>query len=307
MSESTTPIDSAPRRSVNPAMVVLLGLGVVLWAPVLSALWAVWESDKSLSHGSLIVLVALALLWMRKGEFQGWDEAAPPGLVMLILGGLAHMASVWADLEFLKPLSLIVMTLGGFYYLGGKPAFHAAVGPLGFLVFMIPWPTTLIEAIAFPLQMTSSSYAALLGGICGLPIQRDGVHLAVMPDLNQRPVYSILVARECSGLTSMLVLLAVSYLIAYHTPVALGWRGFLLAAVVPIALLCNALRLTLVLLAGTHHSAELATWVHDHEAPVLVFLCSLGLLLIRYALVTWTQTNDQARAWHYGRVPAFYR
>lgn len=307
MSETVTQAEPAAKPGLSPALLSLLALGVILWAPVVSTLWGVWETDKSLSHGSLIVLVALALLWMRRSEFRGWDQADPGGLAILILGGLVHLASVWADIEFLKPFSLILVTAGGFYYLGGKTAFQICIGPLGFLFFMIPWPTTVVESLAFPLQLTSSSYAALLAGMCGLPIQREGVHLAVVPDLNAKPIYSILVARECSGLTSLMVLLAVAYLIAYHTPANLGWRGFLLASVVPIALLCNALRLTLVLVAGTYHSAQMATWVHDNEAPVLVFLCSLGLLLIRYAIVTWTQTNDQARAWHYGRVPAFYR
>jgi exosortase len=180
------------------------------------------------------------------------------------------------------------MAAGAVWYFGGYRALGVAAGALGFLVFMIPWPTTLVERLAFPLQLTSSAYAALLGGLLGLPIVRDGVHLHVVPNPDAAPVYSVLVAKQCSGLTSLMVLLALGYLIAYHTRAGLGWRALLLALVVPLALFGNAIRITFVLLAGTYHSAALAQWVHDHESYVLIVLCCMGLLGLRHAILSWT-------------------
>ena len=290
-----------------PGWWALIALGAALWTPALWALIPIWAAEPSLSHGPLILAVALYLLWCRRDEVRKWSPDAPWGAWPLGLAGILHVAANWADVEFVRTASLILMTIAGFYYLGGGAALRTTVGPLGFLIFMAPWPTTVVETLSFPLQMTSAAYAALLCGLMGLPIHRQGVHLSVLAPNDEQPVYSILVARECSGLTSMLVLLAVAYLIAYHTAVGLPWRALMLATVVPLALLSNAVRLSLVLLAGAKQNADIAKWVHDHEAPVLVFLCSLGLLALRHALVTWTQTNDQARAWHYGRVPAFYR
>ena len=153
---------------------------------------------------------------------------------------------------------------------------------------MIPWPTILVERISFPLQLASSSYAALFGGIAGMPIQRNGVELAVQPDIHYKAIYSILVAQKCSGLTSLMVLLALSYLIAYHTPVHLGWRALMLIIVVPLTLFTNAIRLTLILAAGAYHSKGLADWVHHNEGPVLILFCSIGLIGIRYLIMKWT-------------------
>src|SRR5204863_460201 len=132
-------------------------------------------------------------------------SASPVGLAVLICWSLIFIGAVWADIEFLKPLSLAGIAAGAVWFLGGWSAFSASIGALGFLVFMIPWPTTLVDRIGFPLQLMSSSYAALFGGLCGLPIHRDGVQLAVMPDSAARPLYSILVAQKCSGLTSLMV------------------------------------------------------------------------------------------------------
>jgi exosortase/archaeosortase family protein len=101
------------------------------------------------------------------------------------------------------------------------------------------------------------------------------------------------VAQKCSGLTSLSVLLALAYLIACHTPVRLGWKTLMVAVMVPLALLANTVRLTLVLLAGTHISAAAAQWVHDHEAPVLIFFCSLGIMAFRQALLAWQAPREE--------------
>jgi len=263
-------------------------LGALLWVGVLPSLWEVWRTDDSLSHGPLVPLITAGYLWLRRGELRDWSAASPAGFAFLCFSSLLHLASSWADVEFVRPLSLVMMMAGTVWYLGGLPALRAAIGPLGFLVFMIPWPTTLVERISFPLRLISSSYSAMFAGMMGVPIVREGVQLAVVPDPDRPPIYSVLVAAECSGLTSLLVLLALGYLTAMHTRVALGWRALMLASVVPLALLMNSVRMTLILLAGAYSSEALAQWVHDHEAPVLIFFCSFALLGVRSALLAWT-------------------
>ena len=157
---------------------------------------------------------------------------------------------------------------------------------------MIPWPTVLIDRLAFPLQLMSSAYAALLAGMLGIPIHRDGVNLAVMPGMDAPPVYAMVVAQACSGLTSLLVLLALGYLIAYHTPVRWAWKALLLGAVIPLTLCANAIRLTIILIAGAHHNPGLAKWIHDHEGPVLIFGCSLALTALRHGVLIWSQPRS---------------
>jgi exosortase len=272
---------------------LLAGLAAWVAAPVITSLVDLWERDPSLSHGWLIPPIALGLLWQRRKYLRQWDAAHPAGLAALVVSSLVFVAAVWADVYFLKPLGLIAMVMSAVLFLGGPQAARQARGAMMFLVFMIPWPTTLTERLAFPLQLTSSAYAAMFSGIIGIPIVRDGVHLHVMPSTSAPPLYSIIVARQCSGLTSLMVLLALGYLVAYYTPAKLGWRALLVAAVVPLTLLSNSLRLTLILVAGTYHSPALARWVHDHEAPVLVFFCSMGLLALRAAVLAWLNREPE--------------
>lgn len=273
-------------------------------APTVATLFDLWQRDPSLSHGPLIPVITAGMLWSRRKYLGKWNAACGAGLAAFCVTTLLYVAAVWADIYFLKPLTLIAMLGSATWFLGGGQTARIAFGPLSFLIFMIPWPTTVTERLAFPLQLTSSAYAATLGGMIGIPIVRSGVHLHVVPDLHAAPVYSIIVARQCSGLTSLMVLLALGYLIAYYTPAKIGWRALMVAAVVPVALFANSLRLTLILAAGAYHSARLAQWVHDHEAPVLIFFCSVGLLGLRQGLLAWLNREPEEDGVGHGEIVA---
>jgi exosortase len=287
------PIATLPTHSIRSkqaAVGLLALLAGLLWLPEGRSLWASWSSDVSLSHGPLVPVIVGSLLWAKRDRLRSWKAANGLGLFGVGFACLLYLLGVWADIDFLKPLALIGIVIGCVWFLGGNETLRAGVGPLGFLVFMIPWPTTVIDRLAFPLQLASSAYAALFAGILGAPIHREGVQLYVMPNPDAKPIYGIVVAQQCSGLTSLLVLLALGYLIAYLTPVRLLWRALMVAVVVPIALLTNATRLTVILMLGASGRPALAGWVHDHEGPVLIFICSFGLMGIR-SLIMARQTT----------------
>jgi exosortase len=290
---------AAPARPFFKCSVAEWSVTVALFAALalmaLRTLWIAWREDEALSHGPLLLMGALVLLWMRRPDLQQQEEGTQTqsgGLLLMLLSAGLHLLAVWADIAFLRPLSFMSLALGGLWLLMGGKIARVCAGPVGLVGFGIPWPTTLVSAISFPIQLISSAYAALFAGMLGLNIERHGVHLTVLSEEGNKPIYSILVAQECSGLTSLMVLLAFGYLIAYWSPVRWWARAGLVLAVVPLTLLANAIRLTFILLAGGWHSASLAQWVHDHEQPVLVFLCSMGLLGLRAVFLAWPTASS---------------
>lgn len=273
---------------------ICLGLLIgLIWWPDLKLLWVTWHADETLSHGPLILLLSAGLLWMRRDEMRRSTDSAVPGGICLLVCVFLYIGSVWADVAFLRLLCLIGMAAGAFLFLGGWKTLQAAAGALGLMVFMIPWPMTFTEHLAFPLQLTSSSYAGLLAGLCGVPVVRDGVFLMVSPNPMAKPIYSMMVAQKCSGLTSLTVLMTLAYLIAYYTPLKMRWRVLMVVLVLPLTLITNALRLTVILLAGNYHSPAMAGWIHDHETPVLISLCAMILMGLRHALLTWAQREPE--------------
>jgi exosortase len=294
MTISTNDSSARPTSAAGSLLGILPTLCLMGWLlfSILLSLVEQWRADARLSHSPLLVAIAVGLFWMHRVELKKVNTPSPIALPLLVIMTLLYVAAVWADIVFLRPFAFLGMVTGAVGYLAGRTALNVVAGALGLLVFTLPWPSSLIETISFPLQLTSSAYAALFSGLLGFPIHREGVHLSVMSVSEDKPIYSILVASQCSGLTSIIVLLALGYLIAYFTPTRWWGRLALVAAVIPLALLANALRLTTILIAGAQHGAALAQWVHDHEQPVLIFICSLGLLGLRQALLIWTKPSS---------------
>ena len=278
-------VPSVRFRKLQIGWLLLATLAALLVIAVGADLWRSWMNDSSLSFAPIMPILSLFLLWRERDGLRNWEEASTPGLVMTCLFAPLYVCAVWADIEALKPLMLIGILAGGVQYLGGYRNLKVCMGALGLLFFTIPWPTTLIGKIQFPLQLFSSSYAGMFAGMLGFPVVREGVSLAVVPDPSLPPIYRIVVAQQCSGLTSLMVLLALGYLIAYRTPIRFWGRAALFLTTIPLALFANAVRLTIVLAAGANHGAAVAKWVHDHEQPVLVFFCTVGLIALRHSLL----------------------
>ena len=194
------PIPARPWPADAGAWGILALLLAALCGPALRDLWAAWRSDPGLSQGPLICLLAVGHLWQRRDRLRTRRAASTAGLACLVLSALVHVAAVWADVDFLKPLALIGVGAGIIWFLGGAPAARAAAGALGLLVFTVPWPTTVTERLAFPMQMLSSSYAVQLAGMLGLPVVRDGVNIAVMPPPTRRRSTRSLWRRLVAGL-----------------------------------------------------------------------------------------------------------
>jgi exosortase len=250
-----------------------------------------WQTDATLSHAPLLVLIAVFCLYQRRARLRVWDEANPAGFALMLVSAVVFALASRVDVLFLKAFSVIGLLTGTVWFLGGTRNLRVAAGSLGLLIFVVPYPAAIITRFQFFLQIVSSAYAALLSGLLGIPVQRDGVALAVIPPGAEKPVFTILVAQKCSGLASLLALLALAYLIAWHTPLPPLRRLPLVLLIFPLALFANAARLALILLAGSRGNAGLAQWVHDNEQPVLMLICGIGLGALRWALMTWANPN----------------
>jgi exosortase len=127
----------------------------------------------------------------------------------------------------------------------------------------------LIDAFASPLQLTAAKMAAGFGGAIGIPVTRDGVNLSV-------PQYTFEVAVPCSGLKSLTTMGALAVLFAYLVKGPLWRRLVIVASAVPVALLANATRVTLILLVAQSMGANMAEGFFHGFSGVMVF--AIGLL-----------------------------
>jgi exosortase len=277
-------IRKVPERFEWIGLTVVGALMALLFGSTAASLWEAWNTNPDASHGVFVPLIAAGLFWSARDRWRACPRTAPGiGLAILVVGLLLQVAAAWGGIRFAQPVALVLALAGVTAYLIGWAAFRELLFPFAFLLFMVPWPDLLVERISFPMQLMTSTYAAMFAGLLGVPVRADGVNLF----LPERGV-SIAVAVACSGMRSLVALLAIAALVAYSLRSGMGRRWLLFAAGVPIALAANVLRVLLILLVGNARGQAAALWFHDHSSPVLFFLCSLGLLGLRQL---WDETG----------------
>jgi exosortase len=141
-------------------------------------------------------------------------------------------------------------------------------------VFLVPLPGILIDALTGALKRNVSEVAEYLLYAAGYPIGRSGVTLMIGP-------YQLLVADACSGLHSLYSLTALGLLYMYLIKHASLWRNVLLgAAILPIAIGANIIRVIFLVLVTYHLGDEAGQGFLHGFAGIVLFLVALILLFV---------------------------
>jgi len=262
---------------------ILLGLILILYSHVLKALALNWWNDPDYSHGFFVVLFSGYILW-RQRECWKASEVKPSNFGLLVMLGavlLLLVGSLGAEL-FTTRLSLLVLLAGMILFLAGWKVLRAISFPLGFLIFMIPIPEIIYNQITFPLQLLASRLAASWLELLQVPVLRDG-NILVMSN------YSMEVVEACSGIRSLITLFSLAVAYGYLAEPRRWVRYALLALIVPIAIVTNAIRIVGAGILARHLGPAIAEgflhefsgWVIFLSALGLIFLCHGGLRHIR--------------------------
>ena len=108
--------------------------------------------------------------------------------------------------------------------------------PIGYLLFMIPLPAIVYYQLTFPLQLWASRLGA--DGLVAL-----GIHTVREGNLLILPNCTLNVVEACSGIRSLLSLLAAVVAYGYLAEPSTWKRSVLAVASIPIAIATNGLRL----------------------------------------------------------------
>jgi exosortase len=189
--------------------VILVGLILLLYASVIKDLVLQWWTDVNYGHGFFVPLFSSYILWH---ERERWTktEIKPNNfglVVMLGAVGLLLLGSLGAEL-FVSRFSLLVLLAGMILFLAGWKMLRAVSFPLSYLIWMIPIPVIIFNQITFPLQLVASRLATAGLELLQVPVLRDG-NVLVMSN------YSLEVVEACSGIRSLMTLIALAVAYVY--------------------------------------------------------------------------------------------
>jgi exosortase len=264
---------------------LLLGVGILLYAIPLAGLFRAAFRDETFSYIVFIPPVSLYLIYEeRKRIFTAKYGSLLPGIVLVSLGALLFLAagnvsvgsSIPVERFGLHALSAVLFFCGVFGLIVGTGGLRAACFPLLFLFFTIPIPEGILKPIVRFLQAGSAEAAYWMIRAVGVPVFRDGF-IFTLPGL------TVEVAEQCSGIRSGLSLFLVGIL-AGRIFLKSGWRRLALAAaVVPITIAKNGVRIVTITLLGAYVDRQVLSGPL-HKAGGIPFF---GVALVMLAVVLW--------------------
>lgn len=272
------------RLTFSPLSTAIIGFALVValvpFFPAISRLYDIWNLQPEYSHGILIPIVSLFLLWRERAwistaQFEGsWTglALAGAGLLLWLLGDLATLFTL-QQYGFLLVIYGLVVTLAGW------KVFRHLWMPLLILLFMVPLPPFFSNTLSLQLQLLSSALGVGIVRLAGISVLLEGNVI----DLGS---YKLQVAEACDGLRYLFPLMTLAFIFAYFFRTALWKRFALFASSVPIAILMNSFRIGVIGITVEYWGPGMAEGVlHDFEGWV-VFMLSMGVLLLVAAALT---------------------
>ena len=264
---------------IGPFVLVLAAAVAVLYAKILRALVIQWWDDANYSHGFLVPIFCVYLVWRQRAYLQRLPvRGSLIGLAVILAGiGILLVGDLGAD-NFLMRSSLIVVLAGLVLFHLGRRMFRGILFPLAFLFFMVPLPGVIFYAITFPLQNLAARQAAWMLELLGIPVLLDGnvIHLAQL---------TLGVTEACSGIRSLIALFAAAVAWAYLL-LPVGWPMFVfVASTLPITIFANAARVVLTGLIGQQLGVDYATGFFHEFAGLVIYAFAFLCLAAVYSLL----------------------
>ncbi len=230
---------------------------------------------EDMSHGWVVPLVSLAVLWRQRGALRA--AAGAPSVAGAAWTAL-FLAIAWfggrGGQSRLEQVSFIGLVWALPYAFWGRGVERLMRFPAVFLCFTIP-VSSFIDFFTIHLRILSTSIATgLLNGV-GLAVERSGTALySRVPGAE----FNVDVADPCSGIRSLFAMMALTAAYAYFTQRG-AWRKWLLfSCSLPIAVLGNMVRIMSICVVAAWFGQQAATgYYHDYSGYV-VFL--VGVLLM---------------------------
>lgn len=274
---TTLTIDSAQRKSLLPWVVLLAGF-LAMYLPTFYDLFnGVWRTDKQ-AHGPIVLAVSIWFFYFKTQDLKETViplKAAPIlGFLVFVLGLLMYVLGRSQSVLFLEVGSLVFILLGILYtFWGTKLARHYWFA-FFFLLFVIPLPSSLVDAATQPMKIAASYGAYHLLSWLGYPVTRFGVIINIGP-------YPLFVADACAGLNSLFTLEALGLLYMNIMRHESALRNALLAAlIIPISFTANVTRVTVLALITYHLGKEAGEgFLHGFSGMVL-FMTALSLIIV---------------------------
>jgi len=261
---------------------LLVAALVALFGPTLLVLVRQWWEDPNYSHGLVLPLLCGYIIWRRRDELKTMPPkpSAWGGVVVGISLFFLLLGSLGAEL-FLARIGFWGTCVGLVLYFSGFAVLRKLIFPIGLFLLAIPIPALVFNEIVFPMQLVASKFATVcLEAINLMPVLREG-NLLVLPG------YTLEVVEACSGIRSLMSLIALAVAYGYFVEERTWVRWLLVAIVFPLAIFSNGVRVFVTALLTHYWGLAAAEGFLHSFSGWAIFVVSMVLLFAFHALLTF--------------------
>ncbi|MCP4609781.1 MAG: exosortase/archaeosortase family protein [Planctomycetes bacterium] len=258
----------------------LLAVTVLSYWSTIVDLLKEWQRNDDYSAGQLVPLIALFLVWReRKTLRRCLLKPFWPAIALLILAQTARIFGLLFMYESAERYSLVLTITGTVLMVAGWQIFRNVSWILLFLFLMVPFPGQIHNLISGPLQRISTTGSVFLLEVFGARVSQQGNVVTLSENI------PMAVAEACSGLRMLIAFIIVTAFIAYMVNRSRKQKAVLLLSSIPVAVMCNILRICITALLFLLVSTEVAEkFFHDFAglammpAAVLLIFSELWLM-----------------------------
>lgn len=240
-----------------------------------------WEEG----HGLLMPVVVLALFWWKRKQLLALKiNAWWPGLLLLAGALVLHLLGYLVQQPRLSIISLFLGIYALMALAWGPAWMRASFFPVFLFVFCIPFASlgAPVTTVTFYLRLLVAKIVAALGStLMGMDIVREGTGL-----FNSAHTYGYDVAAACSGLRSLVAIIALSTIYGFVSFESNWKRLAMIAAAFPLAVIGNTARMICILVAAEFDGQAGGNYVHESTVfSLLPYVPAfLGLMLLTHWL-----------------------
>ncbi len=246
-------------------------------------------SDPNWSHGFLIPFFSLYLVNQHRQEILNLNSKANYlGLFFLIFCIVFYPLNVvHFQYGYFRPLDMVATLAAIIFFLGGWTLLKYTWFPIAFLIFAIPLPQRFYVSVTTPLRFLAADVSTFM---LNLVPQMDATVSGAIINVVYRgqPINPPLdVADACSGMRSLLAFLALGVAMAYLHYRPRWQRVILLASTIPIAILCNVVRVTITGFISVLVNTKYAQGIYHDMLGFAMF----AVAFIIYYSLAWFMEN----------------
>ncbi|MBN1805947.1 MAG: exosortase/archaeosortase family protein [Sedimentisphaerales bacterium] len=281
----TLNISDRHQTSGYPLSFILIASAIVIvillayWSTI-TDLFTEWQENDDYSAGQLVPLIALFLIWHERHKLKKCSlKPCWWAIAIIILAQTAKIFGLVFMFESAERYALVLTITGIVLLITGWQTFRTVSWIVLFLFLMVPFPGRIHNLISGPLQRMSATGSVFLLEAFGAKVSQQGN--IVM--LNEK--IPMAVAEACSGLRMLIAFIIVTAFITYMVKRSPRQKMILLLSSIPVAVICNILRICITAALYMLVSSEVAEkFFHDFAglammpAAVLLIFSELWLL-----------------------------